>query len=148
MSSPASVPSSAPSSARVALLDRTDGALVADLVAYLDQLGTTAVVVADAPAGGHWADGLEGLRGADYAVLLLPADESAAARPEALLEVGYVLGAVGRKRVCVLSAGPLSLAPALKGVPSHSVDASALWRLLLAREMKQAGLDVDLNRAI
>jgi hypothetical protein len=28
------------------------------------------------------------------------------------------------------------------------MDESGLWRLLLAREMRQAGLDVDMNRAM
>jgi len=28
------------------------------------------------------------------------------------------------------------------------MDDAGLWRLLLAREMRQAGLDVDMNRAL
>jgi hypothetical protein len=33
-------------------------------------------------------------------------------------------------------------------VASVVMDDAGLWRLLLARAMKQAGLDVDLNRAL
>jgi hypothetical protein len=36
----------------------------------------------------------------------------------------------------------------LKGATRITVDEAGVWRLLLAREMKRAGLDVDLNRAI
>ena len=34
------------------------------------------------------------------------------------------------------------------GVVYVPLNASGAWKLLLAREMKAAGLDVDLNRAI
>jgi hypothetical protein len=30
----------------------------------------------------------------------------------------------------------------------HTMDDAGLWRVLLAREMKRAGLNVDLNRAL
>jgi hypothetical protein len=33
-------------------------------------------------------------------------------------------------------------------VVRHPMDDGGLWRLLLAREMKQAGLSVDMNRAL
>jgi hypothetical protein len=36
----------------------------------------------------------------------------------------------------------------LDGVLRVSPDDTGVWRLLLAREMKRAGLDVDLNKAL
>ena len=65
-----------------------------------------------------------------------------------LLEIGYLLGALGRARVCFVLDGKAAAASAIEGFPRHAMDEGGLWRLLLAREMKQSGLDVDLNRAI
>jgi hypothetical protein len=70
--------------------------------------------------------------------------------PEVLLEVGFLFGAVGRRRLCFLIAGakPTLGAELDAVVTRHSMDDAGLWRLLLAREMRQAGLDVDMNRAL
>jgi hypothetical protein len=97
------------------------------------------------PKGGSDAAALEALesaRGAGYAIVL--AGEGVAVSP---LQIGFLLGLVGRNRLCFLGAGEAAVA-GLDAVPRHNVDAGGLWRLLLAREMKQSGLDVDLNRAM
>ena len=33
-------------------------------------------------------------------------------------------------------------------VPRHGMDDAGLWHLLVAREMRKAGLDVDMNKAL
>ena len=93
-------------------------------------------------AGGAYIDRLDALRGVDYAIVLLSADEAA------LLEIGFLLGAVGRARMCFVVAGNPVLAPHWEGVARHALDDGGLWRLLVARQMRQAGLDVDMNRAV
>jgi predicted nucleotide-binding protein len=62
------------------------------------------------------------------------------------MEIGFLLGALGRGRVVVLQAEGDE--DGLGGVTRHPMDGAGLWRLLLAREMKQAGLKIDLNRAV
>jgi hypothetical protein len=108
------------------------------------QLGLEAVLLRDPSdtAGGAYIDRLDALRGLDYAIVLLSEGESA------LLEIGFLLGAIGRARMCFVVAGKPVPAPHWEGVPRHAIDDSGLWRLLLAREMRQAGLDVDMNRAV
>ena len=50
--------------------------------------------------------------------------------------------------MCFIVAGKPVPEPHWEGVARHAIDESGLWRLLLAREMRQAGLDVDMNRAV
>ena len=59
-----------------------------------------------------------------------------------------MLAALGRGRIACLLSENDTLPDVLKGATSITVDDSGLWQLLLAREMKRAGLDVDLNRAV
>jgi predicted nucleotide-binding protein len=69
-------------------------------------------------------------------------------RQNVLIDFGYFLGTLGKDRVYILSSGPLSVAFDYYGVAQVPMDNSALWELLLARDMKRAGLAVDMNKAV
>ena len=96
---------------------------------------------------------------AGFAIILLTPDDVGAskgardklkprARQNVVLELGYFWGSLGRGRVCVLHKGGVELPSDMQGllyVPMNSPDE---WQLPLAREMKQAGLPIDLNKLI
>lgn len=113
----------------------------AEILELLQTLGLEAVEV-EAPAanaGPQAFDKLEDLRGVQFAVVL-PAPDATGT----LLALGFLLGCLDRRRIC-FAEGAVS---PWDGAMRVSLDDGGLWRLLLAREMKRAGLDVDLNRAI
>lgn len=143
---------SAPAAVRVAVVGGEAQARQATLD-FLRQLGLQASAAAGS-AGGFYLDRLNELSELQYAVVLLPAQAldpasglPRAAAPELLMELGHVLACVGRSRVCFLLTGE-TRTPAWQGIPQLRLDEEGLWHLLLARAMKQAGLAVDLNRAI
>ncbi len=140
---------------RVAVLGHPDNAARDAIQGLVKQLGLQSAVPQTTPAGaGAWYAPVERMGEMEFAVLLLPAQAADAGglpkslAPELLLELGYLLGTPGRNRVCLLSVGPGAKAPTCEGVAGLAMDEAGLWRLLLARAMKQAGLDVDLNRAL
>jgi len=150
---PREVPMSQDTPGRIAIVNRLDGAAAAAAAAFVTQLGMEPAPLSDAPASGPLGaiDRLEGVRGAGYALVLVPAEDLAAGpsgvKPQTLVEIGFLFGVLGRRRVCFLVPGKPATAPALEGlVPVHSLDDAELWRLLVAREMRKAGLDVDMNR--
>jgi len=131
---------------RVAVICRLDAATCDAVSAFLTQLGLEPVAVA--PAGGGTLMGrVDALRDLDFAVVAMPADDTGAGAGD-LLEIGFLLGSLGRTRVCFVLEGKAAASSSIDGFPRHAMDEGGLWRLLLAREMKQSGLDVDLNRAI
>lgn len=79
---------------------------------------------------------------AAYAVVLLPGT----APPPLLLRLGYLLGSLGRTSVTVLRAEPPPAGIDLAGLPCIALDAGGAWKLLLARELRRAGLRVDAVR--
>jgi predicted nucleotide-binding protein len=91
-------------------------------------------------------------------VLLTPDDEGRQAgsntelRPRArqnvILELGYFVGLLKRERVCALYKGDLELPSDWDGVVWVRMDDRGAWKLELARELKAAGFDVDLNAAV
>ena len=65
-----------------------------------------------------------------------------------IFELGYFVGRLGRSRVCALHKGGVEILSDYDGVIYVSMDDPQDWRLLLAREIKAAGIPVDLNLAI
>ena len=96
---------------------------------------------------------------AGFAIILLTPDDVGASRDErdklkprarqnVVLELGYFWRGLGRGHVCVLHKGGVELPSDMQGllyVPMNSPDE---WQLPLAREMKQAGLPIDLNKLV
>jgi predicted nucleotide-binding protein len=134
---------------RVAIVCRLGQAAREAASGFVAQLGLEPVILRDPPDAGDKTliERLDRLRDLDYAVVLLAAD-GPGATPGPQLEIGFLLGVLGRGRICFLLEGKQALLPDLDGVVRHTMDDAGLWRVLLAREMKRAGLNVDLNRAL
>lgn len=90
-------------------------------------------------------------------VLLTPDDEGSLkgsgglkprARQNVILELGYFIGKLGRARVCALKSDCVEEPSDLHGVLYVPFDAGGAWRLTLARELKAAGIEIDMNRAL
>jgi predicted nucleotide-binding protein len=106
---------------------------------------------------------LERHRGVSYAVILCTPDDVGRAkskengdrkreerdrpRQNVVMELGYLIGVMGRERVCILKTPNLEMPSDLHGVGYHLLDENGGWKLKLAKEMKAAGLPVDLNQA-
>ena len=93
---------------------------------------------------------------ASFAIVLLTPDDVGAqkdkadelkprARQNVILELGYFLRGLGRKRVCVLHKEGVELPSDIHGILYVPMDPSNGWQLKVAQEMKHAGLTVDLN---
>ena len=97
-------------------------------------------------------------RNAAFAIALLTPDDVGALREEAdselksrarqnvILELGYFLGRLGRSKVCLLIKGKLENPSDLDGLLYVEMGNPEVWRMKVAKEMKQAGLPVDMNK--
>jgi predicted nucleotide-binding protein len=96
-----------------------------------------------------------------YAVVLLTGDDRGGlvgadpttyqprARQNVVLELGYFLGKLGRRHVCVLHEPGVEIPSDYDGVVYVPLDPGDAWKLRLAREMKATAFrDIDLNRAM
>jgi len=94
--------------------------------------------------------------GARYAVVLLTADDVAhpvdseetelRARQNVVFELGFFFGELGRGRVAALYDERVELPSDVQGLAYIPLDSAGGWKLALARELRDAGLDSDLNR--
>jgi predicted nucleotide-binding protein len=69
------------------------------------------------------------------------------ARQNIVLELGYFMGALGRKNVRAIVEDGVETPSDYSGVLFIPFDAADGWRLKLVKELKAAGLDVDANAA-
>ena len=89
---------------------------------------------------------------ASFAVLLLNPDDAAAlatpgaCRPAITFQLGYFVGRLGLPRVCVLCEGGSDVFHDEHGILCLPLDPANGWHLQLARHLKRAGIEVDLNK--
>jgi len=67
------------------------------------------------------------------------------ARQNVVFELGYFIGKLGRNKVCALYTEGVELPSDFHGVVYIPFDRDGAWQLRLAKEIKAAGLDIDLN---
>ena len=68
-------------------------------------------------------------------------------RQNVIFEFGFFLGKLGRKKVRALVKGGVEMLSDYSGVVYIDLD-DGEWKLELAKEMKAAGLVVDMNRLL
>ena len=69
------------------------------------------------------------------------------ARQNVIFEFGYFIGRLGRNRICALTKGDVEIPSDYSGVIYIPLDDAGGWQMKLVRELKEAGIDVDANRA-
>lgn len=68
------------------------------------------------------------------------------ARQNVIFELGYFIAKLGRERVRALYIDGVELPSDYQGVLYTKFDSTGAWRFELAREIKAAGIELDLNR--
>lgn len=158
-SSTASAPAPAPVlSNRVFIVHGHDQKAKQAITRFTRNLGLDAIDVYYLAAGGRTLGKIfKENSDVGFAVVLLTADDVGAAkgkedvlrdraRQSVILELGFFIGKLGTERVRALKRGNLELPSDFLGVLWISMDASNAWHLELAREMKEAGLDINLSK--
>lgn len=69
-------------------------------------------------------------------------------RPNVLIELGYFWGKLGRERLCILNAMGDGVPSDLKGLGYTSLQNGDVWKFELAKELRSAGYNVDVNKLL
>jgi predicted nucleotide-binding protein len=127
---------------------------------FLEKLKLEAVVLSERPNEGRTIiEKFEKNSDVGFAIVLLTPDDMGyvrdnpeevrpRARQNVILELGYFVGRLSRARVCALYKGTVEMPSDFHGVIYLPMDEAGGWKLKLASELKQAGIEVDLNLAI
>jgi len=125
---------------------------------FIDKLGLRAIILQEQPKGGRTIiEQLEEHSDVGFAVVLMTPDDVGVsiseteeaklrARQNVIFEFGYFLGKLERSKVRILRKGDVEIPSDLQGVLYIPMDSAGAWRMELAKEIKNAGIDVDLNK--
>lgn len=127
---------------------------------FLEHIGLNPVILHErASAGATIIEKLEAHAKVSFAVVLLTPDDVGSvvsdkehlqprARQNVVLELGYFLGRLGRKRTCALVVGGVEIPSDYSGVVYIPIDKQDAWQFHLAKELKAAGLPVDVSKLV
>ncbi len=136
-----------------------DEATKQSVARFLEQLELRPIILHEqADKGRTIIEKFEDHSDVGFAVVLLTPDDQGGlrgsgdltprARQNVILELGYFVGKLGRERVCALKVDGVEEPSDFQGVLYVPFDGTSTWRLTLAGELKAAGIDVDMNRAL
>ena len=137
-----------------------DQILLQQTARFLEGIDITTIILFEQPSKGQTIiEKLESNSEVSFAVVLLTPDDvgklsnetkelKPRARQNVILELGFFIGKLGRNNVSVLYDESVELPSDYRGVEYIKIDTDGAWRLKLAKEMKHAGLDIDMNKAI
>jgi predicted nucleotide-binding protein len=127
---------------------------------FLEKLHTEVVILHEqASCGMTIIEKLEKYSDVGFAVVLLTPDDEGRkvadgevvkprARQNVILELGYFVGKLGRNRVLALHSGALELPSDYLGVVFVKFDPGGNWRFTIAKELKSAGFQIDMNNVL
>lgn len=146
---------------RIFLVHGHDEALLQEAARFLEHLDQHVIILREQPNQGRTIiEKFEDYSDVGFAVVLLTPDDRGGPRAtlydeqqprprqNVILELGYFLGRLGRTRVCCLYRDGVEVPSDYSGVVYVKLDSEGGWRLRLAREIKAAGLPVDMNKAL
>ena len=127
---------------------------------YLEKLNLSAIILHEKPDKGRTIiEKFEDYSDVGFAIILLtpddmgykngePGEVKPRARQNVIFELGYFIGKLGRGNVCALYKEGIELPSDIQGVLYVPMDPADGWHVKLAREIKHAGIEVDLNKVI
>jgi predicted nucleotide-binding protein len=150
-----------PTGHRLFLVHGHDEKALHETARFLERLKQDIIILREQPNKGRTIiEKFEDYADVGFAVVLLTSDDRGGAisetneaqkpraRQNVILELGYFLGRLGRNRVCALYEPGVEIPSDYSGVLYIPLDEQGAWRLSLAKEMKAAGLAVDMNLAL
>ncbi|WP_431197533.1 TIR domain-containing protein [Salmonella enterica] len=127
---------------------------------FVEQLDYKAIILHEQASSGRTIiEKIEQFTDVGFAVVLYTPDDignakdnaddlQLRARQNVVFEHGFLIGKLGRDRVVALVDGAIELPNDISGVVYIKMDEANAWHLQLAKEMKQAGFNIDMNKLV
>jgi predicted nucleotide-binding protein len=124
---------------------------------FTERLGLESIILHEQPNSGRTIiEKFEIYADVGFAVVLLTPDDLGApasrsdelkgrARQNVILELGYFLGKLTRRRVCALYKSGVEIPSDYQGVLYVELDPAGAWRTKLAQELVEAGFSINLE---
>ena len=151
-------PSPPPNTGKVFIVHGHDHGVKETVARFIENLGLEPIILHEQPNEGRTViEKFEEHAVADFAIVLFtpddighPAKHPEEAKPRArqnvVLELGFFIGSLSRKRVAVIHTGDVEIPSDYSGVLYLPLDGAGAWKFLLAKEMSACGMSIDMNK--
>jgi predicted nucleotide-binding protein len=144
---------------KVFIVNGHDEAPRETLARFIEKQGLEAVILHEQANGGMTIpEKLIKHGNVGFAVVLLTPDDvgraknatedKPRARQNVILELGYFVGRLGRDKVCALLKDDIEMPTDYVGVAYVKWDNAGAWKMQLAKELDEAGYDIDFNKVM
>ena len=146
---------------KIFLVHGHDELALQETARFLEKLDQEVIVLREQPNQGRTIiEKFEDYADVGFAIVLLTHDDKGGpvsvaaesqqprARQNVIFEFGYFIGRLGRNRVCALYRPGVEIPSDYSGVLYQELDNKGGWRLQLAKELRAAGMAVDMNKAL
>lgn len=132
-----------------------DEAAKQSLARFLEKLDLNPIILHEKPDKGKTIiEKFESYSKVSFAIVLLTPDDEGypkgekkklnqRARQNVIFELGFFIGKLGRERVCALYKPDIELPSDYSGIIYKIFDDTGGWKLELAKEMEDAGIEID-----
>mgnify|MGYP002532943969 FL=1 len=147
-------------SKKVFIVHGRDNELKETTARFLEKLGLNPIILHEQVNNGKTIiEKFEDYADVGFAIILMTPDDMGClsgeqdsiklrARQNVIFEHGYFIGKLGRNKVTALVKGNIELPTDINGILYVAVDNNGAWKLILAKEIKNAGYNIDLNRLV
>ncbi|NOR44002.1 MAG: hypothetical protein GQ534_00315, partial [Candidatus Delongbacteria bacterium] len=147
-------------SKRIFLVHGRDNELKESTARFLEKLDLEAIILHEQSSRGQTIiEKFEANSDVAFAVVLITPDDIGGlnvtdpelkprARQNVLFELGYFIGKLGRHRVIALLKDDIEIPSDFDAVVYIEVNRSDDWKFKLAKELKDGGLEIDLNKVV
>lgn len=129
-----------------------------EIARFVEKLGLNAVILHEQASSGNTViEKIEEHTNVGFAIVLYtPCDEGnlvgetpkARARQNVVFEHGYLIGKLGRDKVCALVKGDVEKPNDINGVVYIVLDGHGAWKMHIVKELRTAGYDIDMNKIL
>lgn len=134
-----------------------DEVLQLKVTAFIKQIGIEPVLLSDKPNKGQTIiEKLEANSDVSFAIILFSPDDDVTngqdnykqPRPNVLFEYGYFMAKLGRNRLALLVKDEIKILSDIMGTGYIKIQDNDGWEIQLAKELRAAGYEVDMNKVI
>lgn len=144
---------------KVFIVHGRDNEAKQEVARFIEKLGLEAIILHEQVSRSHTIiEKIEEYSNVGYAVVIYtPCDEgrlkgekefNSRARQNVVFEHGFLMGKIGRKNVCALVKGNIETPNDISGVVYENMDIGGAWKLSIAKELKAAGYQIDINNIL
>lgn len=145
---------------KVFIVHSHDQAAQSKVARFVEKMGFEAIILHEKASSGRTViEKIEHYSEVGYAIVLYTPDDignvrgkedslKLRARQNVIFEHGFLIAKLGRENVAAIVEGDIELPNDISGVVYIKLDEAAAWQLQLAKEMKQSGYEIDMNKLI